>query len=83
VEKNAGNQGLAIVFDPKLFEKQTEDKLNQLIVSKVSEKNVASYWAGFCWDKTSQFADGTAWKTYVDEFAQGLASPIEVTISAE
>ena len=83
MEKNAGHQGLAIVFDPKQFEKQTEDKLNQLIVAKVSEKNVASYWAGFCWDKAGQFADQVAWKSYVDRFAQGLASPIEVSVSAE
>jgi hypothetical protein len=83
MEQNAGKQGVAIVFDPKLYEKQTEDKLNQLIVSKVSEKNVASYWAGFCWVKTGQFADDTAWKTYVDEFAQGVASPIEITVSAD
>ena len=83
MEKSAGKQGVAIVFDPKLFEKQTEDKLNQLIVCKVSDKNVASYWAGFCWDKTGQFANDTAWKAYVDEFGQSVASPIEVAISAE
>lgn len=83
MEKNAGNQGLAIVFDPKLFEKQAEDKLNHLIVAKVTENNAASYWAGFCWDKSGQFADSDAWKAYVDRFAQGLASPIEVTVSAE
>ena len=64
-------------------EKQAEDKLNQLIVAKVTEKNVASYWAGFCWDKSGQFADYEAWKTYVDQFAQGRASPIEVIVSAE
>jgi hypothetical protein len=83
VEKNAGFQGLAIVFDSKLFEKTTEDQLNLLVLTRVPEDNRVSYWAGFCWDKSGQFADQTAWKTYVDEFAQGLASPIEVTISAE
>ena len=83
MEKNAGKQGVAIVFDPKLFEKQAEDKLNQLIVSKVSDKNVASYWAGFCWDKTGQFANDAAWKAYVDGFAQSVASPIEISVSAE
>jgi Domain of unknown function (DUF4861) len=83
METNAGKQGVAIVFAPKLFVKQTEDKLNHLIVCKVPENNAASYWAGFCWDRTGQFADQAAWKSYVDEFAQGLASPIEVAISAE
>lgn len=81
MEKNAGEQGLAIVVDPKAFEKQTEDKLNQLILAKVPDTGVASYWAGFCWDKAGQITSADAWKKYVDEFAQGLASPIEVTVT--
>lgn len=81
VEKNAGNQGLAIIVDPKTFVKQTEDKLNQLILANVSENNTASYWAGFCWDKAGQITDAAAWKKYVDEFAQGAQSPIEVRVT--
>ncbi len=80
VEKNAGNQGLAFIVDPKNFEKQTEDKLNHLILAKVSE-NVASHWAGFCWDKAGQLTDAAAWEKYVDEFAQGAQSPIEVGVA--
>ena len=80
VEKNAGNQGLAIIVDPKTFEKQTDDKLNQLILAKVSDNNIATYWAGFCWDKAGQLADAAAWKKYVDDFAQGVRSPIEVSV---
>ena len=80
VEKNAGNQGLAIIVDPKTFEKQTDDKLNQLILAKVSDNNIATYWAGFCWDKAGQLADAAAWKKYVDDFAQGVQSPIEVSV---
>ncbi len=80
VEKNAGNQGLAIIIDPKTFEKQTEDKLNQLVLTKVSDNNVATYWAGFCWDKAGSLTDAAAWKKYVDDFAQGIQSPIEVSV---
>jgi hypothetical protein len=83
MEEKAGQQGLAIVFDPTLFVNQTEDKLNQLVITRVSDGNTASYWAGFCWDKAGQFADSAAWKKYVDEFALGLASPIEVKISVK
>jgi Domain of unknown function (DUF4861) len=81
VEKNAGNQGLAVIVDPKTFEKQTDDKLNQLILAKVSDNNIATYWAGFCWDKAGSLADAAAWKKYVDEFAQGAQSPIEVSVA--
>jgi len=83
MEKNAGKQGVAVVFDPKIFEKLTEDKANHLIVCKLSNKNGLSYWAGFCWDKAGQFTNGAAWKTYVEEFEQGLESPVEVSVSVE
>ena len=81
VEKNAGEQGLAIVADAKSIEKQTEDKLNQLILAKVSDAGVATYWAGFCWDKAGQITSAEAWKKNVDEFAQSMQSPIEVTVT--
>lgn len=81
VEKNAGNQGLAIIVNPKQWEKDTEDKLNQLVFAKVSDGDVATHWAGFAWDKAGQITSAEAWKKYVDEFAQGLASPIEVNVS--
>ena len=83
MEEKAGRQGLAILFDPAIFVNQTEDKLNQVVITRVSDGNTSSYWAGFCWDKAGQFADSAAWKKYVDEFAVGLASPIEVKISVK
>ncbi|HEY1489649.1 MAG TPA: DUF4861 family protein, partial [Verrucomicrobiae bacterium] len=81
MEKLPGSEGMAIVFDPKQFVQPSEDKLNNLVVAKVSDKNVADYWAGFGWDQTGQFADAAAWKKYVDELAQGLQSPIKVTVA--
>ncbi len=83
VEKNAGHQGVAVIVDPKLFVKQTEDQRDTLILARVPQDNMASYWAGFCWDKAGQCGDEQAWKTYVDQFAQGLLSPIEVSVSAQ
>ena len=81
VAKGAGEQGLAIVVDPKRVEKQAEDKLNQLVIVRPPENLRATYWAGFCWDKAGQITSADAWKKYVDEFAQGLASPIEVSVA--
>jgi hypothetical protein len=78
MEKNAGMQGLAVIVDPKLLTKETDDRRNLLVLAKVPQDNMASYRAGFCWDKAGQFADEQAWKAYVDQFAQGLLSPIEV-----
>ncbi len=81
MEKSADHQGLAAIVDPKLFEKQTEDQRNLLMLTRVPAEGAVSFWAGFCWDKAGQFTNLDAWKTYVDQFAQGLASPIEVSIT--
>jgi len=74
--------GQVIVLDPKLLVKTAEDKLNYLLIAKMPKDNTISYWAGFGWDKSEQFADYEAWKTYADQFAQGALSPIEVTVLA-
>ncbi len=83
MESNQGMQGVALVIAPKSLEKQAEDKQNNLVLVKVGADNLESHWAGFGWDKSGQFADSEAWKTYVDQFAQGLQSPIQVSVSGE
>lgn len=81
MEKNAGNQGLAILLDPSGLDKTAEDKLNVLVLTKVLRNNEVTWWAGFCWDKAGPYTTADAWKNHVDEFAQTLASPIEVSVS--
>jgi hypothetical protein len=74
-------QGVALVVDPKKFDKQAEDAKNNLLLLKTAPENSVSYYAGFYWDKSGQFADYAAWEKYVDEFAQGVAAPIQVTVA--
>ncbi len=81
VAKGGGNQGLAVITGAGNFVKQGEDPLNQLVLTKVDAGNVATYWAGFCWDKAGQFTDLDSWKKHVGEFAQSLASPVEVKVT--
>jgi hypothetical protein len=80
VEKNGGNQGLAIITAPGDFEKHTEDALNQLVITKVDANNTATWWAGFCWDRAGHYPDPEAWKKHVGEYAKGLAAPIQLTV---
>jgi hypothetical protein len=79
MEKNSGNQGLAIVADPKSVIMETEDPLNRLVLLKTNQEGIASYWAGFTWDRNG--ADYNSWKAYVDQFAQGLISPIKISVA--
>ena len=83
MEKNQGMQGVAVIVYPKMFLEQTGDKLNDLVVVKTAPDNTISYWAGFAWDKAGKITTPDAWKKYVDEFAQGVQSPVEVSISSE
>jgi hypothetical protein len=83
MDKNAGMQGLALIADPGIIEKPTEDRLNHLLVLKTAPDHSVLYWAGFAWDKAGPVTTAEAWKKYVDDFAQALASPIQVSISAE
>jgi len=83
MEKDQGMQGVALVVDPKSFVKEAEDQKNNLLSVKTGPDNSVSYWAGFFWDRSGQFPSYGAWKTYVDQFSQGLASPIEVSVAAQ
>lgn len=83
MEKNMGMQGVALIVDPKTFVKQAEDRLNDLLLVNAGPDNSVSYWAGFAWNRAGHCPDAQAWHKYVDEFAQGLQSPIQVTVAAE
>jgi hypothetical protein len=74
------NVGAAIVLAPALWQEQTEDKLNLLVLGKVPETKRFGYWAGFGWDQGGHIGNYEAWKTYVDTFAQGLLAPIQLTV---
>ncbi len=79
MEKNAGYQGLALVFQPSVYLEKTEDKLNHLVLVRLDGVH-GTYWAGYCWDKAGIITNPAAWKQYVSEFAHGLSSPVKVTV---
>jgi len=78
VEKNLGMQGLAIVVDPRTIDKVAEDKLNNLVVLK--QGLTGSYWAGFAWDRAGKITSAASWNSYVDQFAERLRTPIDVSV---
>lgn len=83
MEKNMGMQGVAAVVNPKSLEKQTEDAHNNLLIVKTDANGALSYWAGFAWDRAGKITSQDAWKKYVSDFAQGVRSLIEVSVSGE
>jgi hypothetical protein len=83
MEKNQGMQGVAAIVNPEQFDRQTEDKQNNLLVLKPGSEKSLSYWAGFAWDRAGKIASAETWKKYIAAFAKGLRSPIEVSVSAQ
>jgi hypothetical protein len=83
MEKKMGMQGLGIIVDPKLLVKQAEDDKNHFAIVKTEANGTISYWAGFAWDRPGKITSQEAWKKYVNDFAAGLASPIQVSVSGE
>ena len=57
---NQGLQGVAVVFDPQQFDKQAEDKQNNLIVLKAGTAKPVSYWAGFARDRAGKVTSADA-----------------------
>jgi len=82
MEKNQGMQGVAAIVDPKKFVKQAGDKSNNLLLVRAEPDNSIDYWAGFAWDKAGKITTREDWKKYVSELAQGIQSPIEVTVQS-
>jgi len=80
VEKNLGMQGLAVLVDSGDLDKLAEDARNNLLVMKPKSASPVSYWAGFTWDRAGVITSAESWKKYVDDFAERLRSPIQVTV---
>lgn len=83
VAKSQGQQGLAVIADPASIQGEAQDKLNNLVLVKCSPENVATYWAGFCWDKAGQYKTFAEWQAYLAEFAAGLRQPIVVKVTSD
>jgi formylmethanofuran dehydrogenase subunit D len=83
MEKNMGMQGLGIIVEPRSVVKQAEDAHNNFVIAKTDANGSISYWTGFAWDRAGKIASRDAWKKYVSDFAQCVASPIEVTVSGQ
>jgi len=73
-----GMQGVGVLVDPKSVDREAEDALNHLLLAKVGEGHVISYWAGFCWDQTGPARDFESWKKMLAAQQRRLASPIMV-----
>jgi hypothetical protein len=77
----AGNLGCAILMDPAAIVDITQADGNYLIVARNPASGSASYYAGFGWDRSGDFAGLPEWEAYVRQFAKRIASPPKITLT--
>jgi hypothetical protein len=79
----AGNLGCGIILDPAALVDFTEADGNYLAIAKAPAGQPASYYAGFGWDKSGDFAGVKEWEDYVRQFAGRLRSPLMIHLAHE
>jgi hypothetical protein len=80
--KGNGNLGLAVLLDPAQVVSFTEGDGNYLVVGRMAPTMTVSYYAGFGWDKSGDFANAAEWDAYLGQFARRLKSPLDVKVGA-
>lgn len=83
VQEDGSQLGCAVVVTPDQLVKFTEDAGNHLAVTKLPENGVVSYYTGFGWNKSGQFAGVEEWDRYVADWAERMKAPVQVTLSAK
>jgi hypothetical protein len=78
-----GELGIGVIVDPATIVTTAEDKSNYLVVAKLPQDGHVSYYAGFGWDKSGDFANVGEWDKYLAQWARRLRAPVEVTLTAK
>jgi pectinesterase len=75
-----GDLGIAVMLprDAVVDWKETND--HYFAVSRARSGEPVSYWTGAGWTDSGDFRDVRDWWTYLDQWAQRLATPIKLTI---
>jgi hypothetical protein len=77
----AGKGGPSTAF-PAALEAMNQADGHVWATLKAQDGVPVSYWAGFGWDHSGDFADMAAWDAYLAAFAQRVQNPVAVTLSA-
>lgn len=83
VKADGSEVGCAIVVAPGQLLNFAHADGNYLAVTKVPADGIVTYYAGFGWNKTGQFASDDDWDRYVADWARKLQAPLQVTLTAK
>jgi hypothetical protein len=77
-----GHLGIGVIVDPATITLTTEDPKNYLIVAKLPADGHVSYYAGFGWDQSGDFASVSDWDKHLAQASLRLRTPVEITMAA-
>lgn len=80
--KEAGSLGCGIVMSPSAIAGAPEADGNVLLTTAVPQNGPVTYYAGFGWDRSGDFAGLADWDRYLDQFSRRLRAPVTVTVAA-
>ncbi|WP_245949446.1 DUF4861 domain-containing protein [Echinicola strongylocentroti] len=77
--------GLGVIIDPAQVIGSKDHRVDypdgsQLLIMTKPDEGKVSYYAGFGWKKSGQFANVAEWDAYLKKFAKGLEKPLEVSV---
>jgi rhamnogalacturonyl hydrolase YesR len=78
----AGNLGCGVIATPETVEGSQDTELDTLLIANVPATGPETYYVGFGWDKSGDFADEPAFVKYAQGFARTLAAPLRVSLSS-
>jgi len=74
----AGYLGCGVITDPSSIVDTAEADNNYLVLTRADKRLVATWHAGFGWDRSGDFADEAAWTAYLRQAARRLRSPLRL-----
>jgi hypothetical protein len=83
VKADGSQLGCAVIVPQDQLIKFAEDSGNVLAITKLPANGIVSYYAGFGWNKSGQFAGTPEWDRYVAEWSRKVKSPVQVTITTK
>jgi rhamnogalacturonyl hydrolase YesR len=77
-----GNLGCGVIASPEMLEGPQDTELDTLLLANVPPVGPETYYVGFGWDKSGDFADERAFVDYAQGFARALRAPLRVSLSS-
>jgi rhamnogalacturonyl hydrolase YesR len=75
-----GHLGCAVMTGSGVAQEEHSSDTDHLLTSGPLAGGKITYYAGFGWDKSGDFADETAWAYHVQAFADEVATPVVVEL---